>query len=168
MSNDNDNDENIAREKRRKRLAAIAKKNGLKYNGTGADERSEKQNETPVSKPKPKKQPQKYKAVRDPNYQSRGLYDMMSQNPVLDKIARYWGLHLTQGNNLHLVVSLVLFICVSMLTSTVLGFLTAVVLGVNLFAGLLGLLMFFLVTFPCTTRVIYYGVRFYNKIKYSY
>lgn len=165
MSNDNDNDENIAREKRRKRLAAIAKKNGLKYNGTGADERSEKQNETPVSKPKPKKQPQKYKAVRDPNYQSRGLYDMMSQNPVLDKIARFWGLHLFQEIYLHMVVSLLLFVGVSFLVSNLVYSVSALLLGFNLFSGLLmGIVGIFLVNIPLTTRIIYYGMKFYRKV----
>ena len=157
-------------EESRRRREALMKERGLQSDDVQVDKHAVKEPLKGSSTSTKQQEVPRYKPVNDPAYaqQSFGLYNMMSGNPVLDKIARYWGLHLTQGNNLHLVVSLVLFICVSMLTSTVLGFLTAVVLGVNLFAGLLGLLMFFLVTFPCTTRVIYYGVRFYNKIKYSY
>lgn len=147
---------------------AIMKARGLKSNNAVTE--NEKQvTQEPIQHTSKPETP-RYKPVRDHAYaqQSYGLYDMMSGNPILDKIARYWGLHLAQSHNLHLVVSLLLFIGVSMLTSTVLGFITGFAFGVNLFAGLLGIVMFFVVTLPCTTRLIYYGVRYYNKVKYGH
>lgn len=165
-----DDKKSMSVEESKRRREALMKERGLQSDDVQVDKQAAKESLKGSSTSKQQKEVPRYKPVNDPAYaqQSFGLYNMMSGKPVLDKIARYWGLHLTQSNNLHLVVSLLLFIGVSMLTSTVLGFLTAVVLGVNLFAGLLGLLMFFLVTLPCTTRIIYYGVRFYNKMKYGY
>jgi hypothetical protein len=101
---------------------------------------------------------EKYKPVKDSNYTShqRGLYDMMSSHPVLDKIARYWGFHLTQGLGLHIVISILLFIGISSLIS----YFIVSPLFSGFFFGLVGL---FLVTLPLTTRAMFYGVGYYRK-----
>lgn len=110
---------------------------------------------------------EKYKPVQDDQYASgqRGIYDMMSSNPILDKIARYWGFHLTQSLGLHIVMSLLFFIGISYLTSIAVNFTTSLILGFPLFDGFfMSLIGLFLVTLPLTTRIMFYGVGFYRKI----
>lgn len=104
--------------------------------------------------------------------QQNVIYNAMSGNPVLEKIARYWGLHLTAQTGLHPVLSIVFFFLAGMVIGSTLQFLLASLLGAGLFTGLFtGLLMsvvfFVTVTMPLATRAVFYGMRWYYKMKFK-
>ncbi len=100
--------------------------------------------------------------------QQNVIYNAMSGNPVLEKIARYWGLHLTAQTGLHPVLSLVLFFVVATVIGSALQFLLASLFGLNIFAGLLmSIVLFMAVTMPLATRAIFYGMRWYYKMKFK-